>query len=133
MGVRTLRVAGLWADVVDGVPVLDPALERADAPVEVERILAYLHAGALVVRAPACFEDWLDPDRPLVVPFGYRTDGTWLWADEVAYYLDRHGVLPDPGLLAHMRERGHEVGEVPEAALRAAATLLGVSEDLGVE
>jgi hypothetical protein len=128
-----LRIAGLWVDLVDDVPTLDPALKRAGESVDVERILAYLHAGALVVRAPACFEDWLDPDRPLVVPFGYRTDGTWLWADEVAYYLDRHGVLPEPGLLAHMRERGYEVGEVPEAALRAAAALLGVGEDTGVQ
>ena len=125
----TLRVAELWVDLIDGVPTLDPALERADESVEIGRILAYLRAGALVLRAPVCFEDWLDPDRPLVVPFGYRTDGVWLWSDELAYYLEQHDVLPEPGLLAHMRNRGYEVGEVPEAAVRAASTLLGVSED----
>ncbi|WP_179332389.1 hypothetical protein [Streptomyces sp. Tue6028] len=40
-----------------------------------------------------------------VVPAIFRTDGTWVWSDQIAYYLDRYGYAPDPGLRRHFATR----------------------------
>ena len=48
--------------------------------------------------------DILSPERGDVVPLHLRTDGTWVWSDAAAYYLEKYGLAPDPGLAAHLSE-----------------------------
>ncbi|MER7753272.1 hypothetical protein [Kitasatospora sp. NPDC097643] len=122
------RLAAVF-DVVD--PVAGPgfAQDRAVVADEEERaaLLAYLRAGAPVVMTPMLMDDVLDTGRRGVVPLNYRTDGAWIWTDTVTYYLAEHALAPEPGLLAHLRERGASgPGPAPDPATveRAAAFLL---------
>ncbi len=41
------------------------------------------------------------------VPIGYRSDGTWVWQEASAYYLDRYGIAPQDALLEHVQHQGH--------------------------
>ncbi|MCL9797444.1 hypothetical protein MXD58_024650, partial [Frankia sp. AgKG'84/4] len=95
----------------------DPAA-RAD-------LLARLDAGIPVLGTPSRMVDVVDPARGEVVPMTFRTDGHWIWTDTCAYYLDQHGVLPDPDLVRHLA--ASPVGAVADevAQHRVLAHLLG--------
>lgn len=77
---------------------------RLDGP-EGERVLAYLRSGEPVLDTPGALDDVLDPGRLGVVPVGFRSDGRWIWPDAVTYYLERHGLAPEPELVAHVLAR----------------------------
>lgn len=66
-----------------------------------ERVLAYLRSGELVLDVPGGLDDVLDPGRAGAVPAGFRSDGRWVWPEATAYYLKRHGLAPEPDLVAH--------------------------------
>ena len=91
------------ADEGDG-PYFHADHPRLDGP-EGERVLAYLRSGELVLNTPGALDDVLDPARLGVVPVGFRSDGRWIWPDAVAYYLKRHGLAPEPDLVAHVLAR----------------------------
>lgn len=74
----------------------------ADGP-ERERVLAYLRAGTDLLMTLGTMPDVVDPARGAVVPMSFRTDGVWIWTDTVTYYLERHGLAPDPDLLHHIQ------------------------------
>ncbi|WP_371521988.1 hypothetical protein [Kitasatospora sp. NBC_01300] len=124
------RLAAVF-DVVD--PVTGPGF-APDRPVvedEEERaaLVAYLRAGAAVLMTPMLMDDVFDADRRGVVPLNYRTDGEWIWTDTVTYYLEEYTVAPEPGLLAHLRERGTDRPEPDAATLeRAVAFILDPPE-----
>ncbi|MET0132610.1 MAG: hypothetical protein ABW215_03355 [Kibdelosporangium sp.] len=67
-----------------------------------EWVLTYLKAGNTVMTTPGRLPDVVDPARGAVVPAGVRTDGTWVWTDTITYYLEVHGLAPDPDLLGHI-------------------------------
>jgi hypothetical protein len=50
----------------------------------------------------------MDNRRHAVVPMNFRTDGHWVWADAVAYYLRTYGLAPGADLLEHIRARQYE-------------------------
>lgn len=77
---------------------------------ERDRLLWYLMAGTPVVHSTARTRDVLNPEAGQVVPTGFRTDGEWIWADTVAYYLQQHGVAPDEDLATHIDAR-YQAGE----------------------
>ncbi len=94
-------------------------------PEEIEPVAAFLRGGAAVLRTEAGVRDLLFPDRSDHVPLGFRTDGTWIWSEEAAYYLERDGLPPEPAFLTHIRERGYTAAEVPpEVLTRAYAQLI---------
>jgi hypothetical protein len=120
-----MNVARLWSGVVDGAPTLDDSLERTDDRTPRAEILAFLNGGTEVMRAAGRAEDWLAPGHPAMVPIGFRTDGTWLWSEELAYYLREHDVLPEPAFLSHMSQHHYVAQPAPDAAVREAEELLG--------
>ncbi|MDH6708734.1 MULTISPECIES: hypothetical protein [unclassified Kitasatospora] len=87
-----------------------PVIEDGD---EREALVEYLASATTVLMTPSLMDDVLDPERPGGVPMNYRCDGRWIWTDTVTYYLDRYGLAPEPGLLAHLRERT-AAGAAPE-------------------
>ncbi|MEE1788483.1 hypothetical protein PUR71_37125 [Streptomyces sp. SP17BM10] len=101
------RLAAVF-DAVD--PVTGPgfAPDRVRLPEGPARqaVLRYLRDGAAVLLTPTLMDDVVDPARRGVVPLGFRTDGQWIWTDTVTYYLETHGLAPEPGLLAHVRAQG---------------------------
>ncbi len=93
-------------------------------PVEIPWTLAYLQAAPVVLAARSDQPDAFDPAGR--VPVSFRTDGEWIFPDAVAHYLRKHGVPPEPDLVAHLRRRGFRLRPVSDAAQDAAlATLTG--------
>ncbi|MCW3817615.1 hypothetical protein ONA91_24475 [Micromonospora sp. DR5-3] len=86
-------VRGPW--FASNRPVVSDATERDD-------LLAALRGGMVIAWSSAEMPDILAPDRGDVVPMHLRTDGTWLWSEAVAYYLENYGLAPDPQLAAHL-------------------------------
>jgi len=72
----------------------------------------------------ARLDDVLNPAARGRVPVNFRTDGVWVWSDAAHYYVYKHGVSPDPGLLEHIRANGPRPGK-PDALdlFRALAAL----------
>ncbi|MFI5607717.1 TNT domain-containing protein [Amycolatopsis sp. NPDC051903] len=65
-------------------------------------------------------------EREALVGDAHRTDGTWLWPETVPHQLRRHGIAPEPELVAHIRELGFQPPYVEPLVRRTAeADLLG--------
>ena len=90
-----------------GRPVVAPEREPLTDADERRRIAAFLDGGAVLVAGGPPAPDRLDPDQPFTVPGGYATDGTWIWGAPLRYYVERHGLAPEPELLAHIRASGY--------------------------
>ncbi|MFI5934989.1 hypothetical protein [Actinoplanes sp. NPDC051494] len=132
--IRTARNAGalLWTRA-EAPPIrlarvfdLDGRF-TADHPVlageTLDLVATYLEAGAPVLGTAALLPDVVAPERGEVVPTSYRTDGRWLWADSVAYYLREHGLAPEPDLLSHVLVAGSLPAPDPADEHRALALL----------
>lgn len=122
-----LRIARAF-DRVD--PQTGPAFD-SDHPCldadEQATILEYLNVGHPVLATGVRLSDLVDPSRGEVVPIDLRTDGRWIWADTTTYYLERHGLAPDPDLLGYLRERGGELHAISSVDLHLALVGLQTS------
>ncbi|EFC84677.1 hypothetical protein [Parafrankia sp. EUN1f] len=102
-----VRVARVFDDVDPvGGPAFAADRPRVDDPWLRDDLLAYLDAGQPVIGTTALMPDLLDPARGEVVPMTMRTDGHWVWTDTVSYYLEEHGLAPEPDLVRHIRLAG---------------------------
>ncbi|WP_424189671.1 glycohydrolase toxin TNT-related protein [Actinokineospora sp. G85] len=116
------RVARLFdAPGPDGRPTVNrPPVDEADR----EALLRYLDSAPLPLPARGLDTDLLDEEHRQAVPVAFHTDGVWIWAAAVNYYLRTHGVPPEPDLVEHVRRAEFTVPEVPEQALGAAGAFL---------
>jgi hypothetical protein len=109
---RIARVYDSFDPVLGGQFAVDhPVLSAGD---ERERVLDYLDSGQLLLATTAREGDVFDLDAGPTVPMSFRTDGSWIWTDTVAYYLRTYALSPDVELLAHIRERDYTYRE-PDA------------------
>lgn len=108
----------------DHGPAFDPDHQMMTGADQPQRILDYLEAGHLLLATTDRLPDILDDGVGPVVPMSYRTDGTWVWTDTVAYYLRAYGLSPDGDLVAHIRARDHAVAPVSAAAAHRALAAL---------
>jgi hypothetical protein len=122
-----VRVAAVF-DRLDeaGRPWFSPNRWRVPDPDLRRALVGYLGGAPLVLRAQGYEPDPLDPDRRPTVPIGYRSDGTWVWQEASAYYLDRYGVAPEEALLEHIQRHGY----TPPVELSAEATAAAESAAL---
>lgn len=116
-----------FADPVTG-PGFAPDHHVIEDPAEIARLGDYLRGGYPALTTTTTMTDVIDPAPGAVVPASFRTDGSWIWTDSVAYYLDRYGMAPDPRLTEHIEARVAAGAAVPdvdaEAAISAANFLL---------
>ncbi len=99
-----------------------PALSHSD---EMQRVLGYLDNAAVLLATAAREADPFDEGAGPVVPLSFRTDGSWIWTDAVAYFLRTYAVSPDDALLAYIRTRDYRIPDAdPVAEHRALAFLL---------
>jgi hypothetical protein len=105
-------------------PAFDPDHPTLSAGDEASRVLEFLEGGDVLLATTALEQDIFDGSLGEVVGQTFRTDGTWIWTDTVAYYLRTYGLAPDPELLAHIRSTGYRRAAVdPVARHRALAEL----------
>jgi len=109
------------AESPSGSPWFSPNRLRVAEPQHRERLASYLEGGRLVLRATGRAVDPLEPALGPVVPLGYRTDGTWVWQEALAYYLRARGVAPELALLCHIEERGCQLPETVADGVAARA------------
>ncbi|MGH3166667.1 MAG: hypothetical protein ACRDN0_12345 [Trebonia sp.] len=116
-----------FADPVTG-PGFEPGHAVIEDPAERDRLAAYLRGGCPALTTTIRMTDVIDPAAGASVPASFRTDGEWIWAETVEYYLTRHDLAPDARLIDHIRARIASGQAVPdtstEHATRAAEFLL---------
>ncbi|WP_258903399.1 hypothetical protein [Actinokineospora sp. UTMC 2448] len=99
---RPVRVA----PVFDGAsanrgPWFSPARELVVDADERQKLLDFLDGGEVVMAAENHLPDVLAKSPADVVPADLRSDGAWVWSAASGYFLDRHLVAPDQGLVEH--------------------------------
>ena len=87
-------------------------------------MVGYLERAPIVLAARGYGRDLLDPRGVPAVPLSFHTDGTWIWAGAVGYYLRVHGVAPEPDLLRHIRDQGYRLGPVDERTRALAVAII---------
>src|SRR5882757_1852534 len=119
----TLPVA--W--VFDGTdPEGRPLVRRPPLPpAERDAVSHYLRAAPIVAQPGPPEPDLLDPRPGRVVPVTWHTDGEWIWSGSVDYYLQVHGLSPQPELVAHLRRRGFTLPPVSQEAKARALAVVG--------
>ncbi|MCP2343622.1 hypothetical protein [Actinomadura rupiterrae] len=107
-------------------PLPEPSLTpRPPVPPQArEAVLTYLEQAPVAFPSGAPLPDLQDDARPLTVPSGYRTDGTWVWPEATAYYLRTHNIAPDPSLVAHIQANNAQLPDVSKEALAEALETL---------
>jgi hypothetical protein len=104
--------SGEWTFAPDHPRVADPD-ERA-------RIARFLRGGKVILRVPGSDVDRIEPGRGRVVPVSTFTDGSWIWGDALRYYVETHGIAPEPDFLAHIVAHEYVAPTPDEQACRAA-------------
>lgn len=110
-------------DPVTG-PYFGPDHDRIGDQAERDRIADFMRDGTVVVRTTALDEDVVDRARGSVVPGSFRTDGTWLWNDGLAYYVREHGIAPPADFYSHVIACGYRCPRPGRAVVRDAAQVL---------
>lgn len=103
---------------------------RATIPPGPERdaLLRYLGQGKMLMRTTARDVDQVEPARGEVVPMSFRSDGTWIWSDGIAYYLRTYGVSPEESFRVDIRARAYIFPEPSEESLLKALDVLKESQ-----
>lgn len=127
-----VRSVGFYAELSPGwgMPVdgsIRDAVRSAGEPDE-GRIVEYLRRGTGLWSEMSAGPDVLDPEGPVLTGTGsLRTDGTWLWREDLRYYLSTYHLALPAEFLAHVRRLGYAPPPVAEARLTEIVT-----RDLGI-
>ena len=108
-----LREAGFFRELPYGysTSVGDPSkpsllesmhkLDKSDK----KQIVAFLKSGNTLAVAPCVSKDVLDPNK-FIGTLAILTDGTWVWSDDLAYYVQQYNVALPSDFLTHMQNHG---------------------------
>ncbi|WP_406373861.1 DUF4279 domain-containing protein [Streptomyces sp. NBC_00647] len=132
-GARTVRPVGFFSELAPGWGLpLDGLMRDSVHPTgdpDEAKIIAYLGTGAEIWSEMSAGPDVLDPEAPDLSGIGsLSTDGTWLWRQDLPYYLGKYHVSLPPEFVTHVRNAHHRVPEVPEKRLLEILT-----RDLGID
>jgi hypothetical protein len=67
-----------------------------------------------------------DTDEP-VLPLTYRTDGTWVWQEALAYYVISRGVAPELEFLCHIEANGYQLPTTVDDDVASAGAALATA------
>jgi hypothetical protein len=104
----------------DGTPTISAERGRVEDEAEKQRLLGYFSGGSLVVERNSWAADRFDPSRRYAVQALFRTDGTWVWPGATEYYLQWHGVAPEPDFYRHIVANGYTCPPVTDEVTTAA-------------
>ena len=81
--------------------------------------LRYLQQGTTVLASPSWGRDLLDPRAGNTCQYAVLTDGTWVWPNDLAYYLRTYHVVLPEEFLDHMATCDWTVPALGKARLEA--------------
>ena len=84
---------------------------------DLDQVLAYLKAGHGLIAMMDLQDDVFDGSRQVMNGSSVRTDGEWLWREDLAYYVERHNVAIPGEFLDLIRRRGYLVPDLDELTL----------------
>jgi hypothetical protein len=114
-----IRVAMIFDEFDDDGPRMSPDHPKIAAD-EAAPLIDYLRNGEPLLVSTTTLVDVVEPDREPDVPISLFTDGYWVWNAASTYFLEEYGLLPDPDLVAHVRQRRYEVPVVDGAGMHRA-------------
>ncbi|MEU1200758.1 hypothetical protein ABZ446_31690 [Streptomyces sp. NPDC005813] len=128
-----IRPVGFFSELAPGWGLpLDGLLRDAVNPTgepDEAKIVSYLRNGAGIWSEMSAGPDVLDPQAPGLSGIGsLYTDGTWLWREDLPYYLGKYHVSLPSEFVAHVRLAHHQVPEVSEPRLMEI-----LQRDLGID
>jgi hypothetical protein len=128
-----IRPVGFFSELSPGWGLpLDGSIKDVVNPTgepDESKIIAYLRNGAGIWSEMSAGPDVLDPEAPDIPGIGsLYTDGTWLWRQDLAYYLGKYHVSLPAEFVTHVRNSHHEVPQVAESRLMEILT-----QDLGMD
>lgn len=96
-----VRIARVFDGCDDGTPWFGASHPCVVDAAHRERLLDLLRGGEVVFRSDVRLPDLLSGATDAVCA-DLRSDGTWVWSEASAYYLERHRLRPDRELVAHL-------------------------------
>jgi hypothetical protein len=106
-------------------PTGRPVVDRPPVPdAELAQVLDYLNTAHVIMGGRGFDTDLFDPNSAADVPAAFHTDGVWIWPAAVPHYLAKHGVPPEPELVAHIRANGFTPPELDQETGDATYTAL---------
>jgi hypothetical protein len=119
-----MKLAGMFIELGRlRPPTPQPSIrDHVGAPLpDVEAVADYLGGGHELITAMDLSRDVFDESRDVMNGSSIRTDGEWLWRDDLAYYVSRHDVALPEEFLRAIRDRNYVVPDLDDATLDAAA------------
>jgi Tuberculosis necrotizing toxin len=102
-----------------------PVVNRPPVPeAELAPVAEYLNTAHVIMGGRGFDQDLFDPSGARDVPAAFHTDGIWIWPASVPHYLTKHGIPPEPDLVAHIRAKGFTPPQLDQDAKDAAYTAL---------
>lgn len=124
-----MKLARLFDGVEpSGEPYFAADHARVDDAEERTRVSGFLRGGRLVGYIPGYDIDRMERERGKVVPLSIHTDGVWIWNAGLRYYVETHGLAPEPEFLAHIARSGYVAAEPDDAAVLEALDTLRASQ-----
>jgi hypothetical protein len=99
-----IHKAGFFRELRHGDPS-GPSLVECRDSLELNaraKVARYLRGGSVLATTGTMAGDWFNPSDTAVAPLEVRTDGTWAWPADLAYYVERYGVGLPLEMLDHM-------------------------------
>lgn len=115
---RLLRLVGTFREMGYDDDPAAPSLHDARGkrgPAHKAEVVAYLRRGKAFSFSPGPLRDYFD-DAQYVGTHTMRTDGTYLWPDFVAGYVERHDVELPAEFERHMEAVGWRLPEAIDIA-----------------
>jgi hypothetical protein len=109
-----VRTIGLFAEIGPSRPevyresIYDAV--RPDAEPEEEDICEYLNSGIPLFDVMESTRDVISGDSYIKGGPSLLTDGTWVWREDLQYYVKRYHVALPEEFIRHARESGFRVG-----------------------
>lgn len=101
----TLKMAGGFRELAHGKKT-GPSLTEciSDYPQENERqIIQYLKSGIIFMACMGVFKDVLDDTRNFWIAPHLLTDGSWLWYNDLSYYVETYHARVPPKFVRAMK------------------------------
>ncbi|MET9442927.1 hypothetical protein [Streptomyces sp. NPDC006610] len=126
-----IRTVGFFLELSPGWHLLtDGSIRNAvksEGEPDEKRIISYLINGTGLWSETSAGPDVLDPDAPDMTGVGsLRTDGLWIWREDLHYYVAMYHVSLSNEFLAHVRSMKYTAPAVP------ASRLIDISKELGI-